>query len=153
ALGNTGNLYCALGEFDRAVTYFERALAAMPSEGENTNAALESVAKLRLIQDRCDECAELLEQISASIQNDEDWSLYPHRHAALTRTQLFVHERETEKALKQLNFVLDLGARSGDPVIFNAALLTSAEIDFVGRQQSILTGLREVSRTLPRMPP
>ena len=153
ALGNTGNLYFAIGDFDRAVTYFERALAAMPSEGENTNATLESIAKLRLIQERCDECADILERISASIQNGQDWSLYPHRYAALTLTQLFVHRRETDKALNQLNFVLDLGARSGDPVIFNAALLTSAEIDFAGRQQSILSGLREVSRTLPRMPP
>ncbi len=42
----------AIGDFDRAVDYFERALAALPSEGENANANLDSLAKIRLTQDR-----------------------------------------------------------------------------------------------------
>src|SRR5262249_22539015 len=86
------------------------------------------------------------------IQSDEDWSLYPHRHAALTRTQLLIRKGETKEALTNLQFVLDLATRSGDPVIFNSALLAGAEVDFINRKRTILTSLREVSRTLTRMP-
>src|SRR5262249_49929415 len=126
--------------------------AAMPSCGENSNATLESLAKLRLIQGRYNECEEILQRIDASVQNEDDWCLYGHRHAVLTRTQLLIQQGQFSKALERLNFVLNLAARSADPVMFNAALITSAEIDLVARKQSVLSGLREVSRTLARMP-
>ena len=58
-LGNLGNLYHVLGDFELAIDYFGKALTALPSEGEKTNATLDSLARIRLDQGQLDECARI----------------------------------------------------------------------------------------------
>ena len=59
-LGNLGNLFHALGDFDRAIDYFDRALTALPSHGEKNNATLDSPARTRMDQNELDQSARLL---------------------------------------------------------------------------------------------
>jgi tetratricopeptide (TPR) repeat protein len=75
SLGNVGTLHCALGNFDKAIEYFERALIALPSSGAMNNARLDSMARVHLLQGRLDECGELLDRVDASIRSDEDRAL------------------------------------------------------------------------------
>ena len=63
ALANLGNLSYAAGRFDEAIDYFERAMEALPSVGDNCNAALESIARVRLSQDQIGHAGELLDRI------------------------------------------------------------------------------------------
>ena len=46
SLGNLGNLFHISGDFERAVNYFDRALVALPSCGEKSNATLDSLARV-----------------------------------------------------------------------------------------------------------
>jgi len=152
-LGNLGNLNYAIGDFDRAVDYFERALAALPSEGENANANLDSLAKIRLTQDRLAECESLLDRIDRTIRDDRDWRLYPHRCAALTRAQLLVRSGRCAEGLAQIDFVLELADRSGDPLLSTAAMLVKAQVLGSARyNREVVSILRRLSPSLRRLP-
>jgi len=50
ALANMGNLHLAVGDFEQATTYFERALIDLPSGGARTNATLDSLARVHTIR-------------------------------------------------------------------------------------------------------
>jgi transcriptional regulator with PAS, ATPase and Fis domain/tetratricopeptide (TPR) repeat protein len=154
SLGNMGNLCYATGDFDKAIDYFERAIATLPSEGESTNANLDGIAQVRLTQGRIADCALALDRIQASIQSDDDWHLYGNRSAALTRARLFAQQGEYSAARAQIAFVLKLADRAGDQMLRNAALLTKAELvsesfDF----GEISQALDDVGRSLSDAPP
>jgi tetratricopeptide (TPR) repeat protein len=152
-LGNLGNLSYSIGEFDRAVEYFERALAALPSEGENANAALDTLAKIRLTEDRLSECESLLDRIDATIRDERDWRLYPHRCAAFTRAQFLIRNARCTDALRQIDFVLELTDRPGDPLLAAAAMLVKAQLlARLGHNGEVALILRQLSPTLRRLP-
>ncbi len=127
-LGNLGNLFYWVGDFDRAVDYFERAVKALPSVGEKNNALLESLARIRLTQDQLPECAALLGRIDDSIRNEADRALYVHRNVELTRVQLYARENRIDDALGRLESVIALAARAGDRLLLRLATLTKAEV-------------------------
>src|SRR5262249_4740605 len=58
-LTNLGNLHWMLGDRELAVRYFGMARAILPSDGECSNASLDSLARLNLEQGRLDEASEL----------------------------------------------------------------------------------------------
>jgi len=152
-LGNLGNLSYSIGQFERAVEYFERALAAFPSEGENANANLDSLAKIRLTQDRLSECESLLDRIDATIRDERDWRLYPHRCAAFTRAQFLIRSGRCTDGLRQIDFVLDLTDRSGDPLLSAAAMLVKAQVlAHLGHNGEAAKILRQLSPSLRRLP-
>jgi len=117
ALANLGNLFYAVGEFDRAIEFFERALAALPSFGSKTNATLDSLARVHLTQGRLHTCAELLDQIDDSIRTEEDRIMYGHRYAALTRTQLLACQGRIQEAAVMNESVMELASRGGDALL------------------------------------
>ncbi len=84
-LANYGNLLCLGGRFEEAIGYFERAMAILPSCGDNANGAIDAIASIRLTQNRLDQAEELLDRIEESIHNPDDRRLYVFRHASLTR--------------------------------------------------------------------
>ena len=61
-LGNMGNLFCELGEFDRAAEYFDMVLASPTPNRAHTAAVLESLARVHLIQGRVDSCLAVLDR-------------------------------------------------------------------------------------------
>jgi DNA-binding NtrC family response regulator/tetratricopeptide (TPR) repeat protein len=127
-LGNLGNLFHVLGDFERAADYFKRALTALPSEGEKSNATLDSMARIRMDQDQLDECGRLLERIGNSIRTDNDRALYAHRSAELTRTQLLLRQGNTLEALNCADSVLRLADVTGDELLRSKGLLAKAEL-------------------------
>jgi tetratricopeptide (TPR) repeat protein len=84
-LGNLGNLFYELGDFDRATAYFEQALAAPPTNAVNIASILDSLAKIHLIKNRPGECQAELDKIESSMHAEQDRFSYEHRYAALTR--------------------------------------------------------------------
>jgi DNA-binding NtrC family response regulator/tetratricopeptide (TPR) repeat protein len=127
-LGNLGNLFHALGQFDRAAEYFERALVALPFSGERTNGNLDNIARVRLAQNRVADCAQLLGKIDNSIRSEQDRVLYAHRHSQLTRALLLAQQDQISEAIEQCERTLSLAARAGDQLLKTAAILTKAEL-------------------------
>jgi DNA-binding NtrC family response regulator len=154
ALANLGNLSYAAGRFDEAIDYFERAMDALPSSGDNCNAALESIARVRLVQDRIDEASELLDRIVESVRLPDDRRLYVYRHAQLTATQLFARQRRWTDALASADLLIQLAGDTGDHFLRQVALLTKAELQQeVGETHAAMETLDIVVDTLAQQPP
>jgi DNA-binding NtrC family response regulator len=153
-LGNLGNLFTVRGDFDRAVEYFHRSLAVLPSRSENNNASLDSLARIRLSQDRLADCDALLQEIEGTIRDDADRALYAHRYAALTRTYLLARENRIQEALVQTDVVQTLAERAHDRLLSRMALLARAELLLrCERREESLAALSEVGMNLESHPP
>jgi DNA-binding NtrC family response regulator/tetratricopeptide (TPR) repeat protein len=153
-LGNLGNLYLMVGDFEQAVSYFERAIAALPSLGDNTIANLDSLAKTRLSQGLLGECSTLLDRIERSIQSDSDRLLYAHRYSRLTRTLLAAREKQWDEALRGVAGVMDLAASTQDERLGLLASLAKAEIlQEAGSLAESLTILNGAIQAIPGQQP
>ena len=128
SLCNLGNLHQALGDLDLAVSCFERALSLLPPRGENALVSLQSLARVRLAQDRWDECGQILQRIDETVQSDDDMAKYAHRHAALTRAQLFMRRCDFVEAHAQTARVVSLSERVGDGILYSMGVITEAEL-------------------------
>jgi len=147
AIGNMGNLYYALGDPEQAIDCFDRALTVtpLPRRGTKYNAALETIARIRLLQGRLDECESLLDSIERSIRTDEDRMFYGHRCAELTRADLFVRRGRLDDAVMATESVLALAMRAGDSLLRDRASLTKATaLERLGRRTESLTIVRSV---------
>jgi tetratricopeptide (TPR) repeat protein len=148
-LGNLGNLFHVLGDFERAADYFNRALTALPSEGEKSNAALDSMARIRMHQDQLNESRRLLERIGNSIRTDGDRALYAHRSAELTRTQLLIREGRALEGLSCADSVLRLATQTGDELLRSRGLLAKAELlQLADRRSDYVATLNEIVERL-----
>ena len=149
SVANLGNLFYAVGEFDRAIQFFERALAALPSVGAKTNASLDTLARVRLSQGRLDECAALLDRIDSSLRTERDRSLYAHRHAELTRAQLLADQGHLEDAMVRSESALALATIVGDALLSRRVDLTRA--DLLQRLGRVPMAMAIIQSILPRL--
>jgi transcriptional regulator with PAS, ATPase and Fis domain len=124
-LGNLGNVFYLNGEFDLAGEYFERAIDILPT-GENAHAGYDTLAKIRMLQGRLDECTQLLDKIESSLRAPGDRSLYVYRHTLLTRAALLSKQHRWDDALQQVDLVLALAERAGDKLLTTSAELAKA---------------------------
>jgi DNA-binding NtrC family response regulator/tetratricopeptide (TPR) repeat protein len=153
-LANLGNLMYLMGEFDKAVEYFNRAITALPSTGSHTNACLDSLAQVRLMQGRLEECDQLLQRVEQSIQSPGDRTLYFHRYPLLTRTQLLSRQHRVREALDHVDLLLKLTAESHDHRLNILALLMKAELlAYTHRLPESLAILDKVVDSLGHYPP
>ena len=128
ALGNVGNLFYELGQFDRATEYFERALLAGPSNSTHASALLDSMARACLMEGRFEECGAILDRVEATIQREDDRGLYGHRYAQLTRAHLLAGQGDINAALAQVASVSTLATSTGDALLLSRAELTKAAL-------------------------
>jgi len=127
-LGNLGNYFYRSGDFDRAVESFERGLNVTETGGERNNAIVESLARVRLIQDDIDNCAALLNRVRKSISTDDDRYLYAHRHTEVTYAELLAAQGNVHEALTWVSSAMRSSGRTGDQALFGSAALTRAEL-------------------------
>ena len=127
-LGNMGNLFCELGEFDRATEYFERVLASPRPNRAHTAAVLESLARVQLFRGRADSCVDVLDRIESSVRVEQDRLFHAHRYAAHTRIRVLAGQGRVEDALSASDAVIDLAARAGDGLLLKQVQLTKAEL-------------------------
>jgi DNA-binding NtrC family response regulator/tetratricopeptide (TPR) repeat protein len=128
SLGNLGNLSYELGEFGRAVDYFERAHDALPNIGEHKNAGLDSIALVRLAEGKLTEAATSIASIDQSIRSKDDWNVYANRHSRVAAALIHVREGNIADALDSINFGLMLAEQTGDRLLTTMASITKAEI-------------------------
>ena len=128
SIGNLGNTYYSLGQFDLAIECFDRAFKTLPSASDENVSRLESIARVKLAQGQLAECEELLDTIDASIASERDRTLYGRRYVVLTRTNLLLRLGRFDEALRQIETVLALAQRVDDGLLRTRALLTKAEL-------------------------
>jgi DNA-binding NtrC family response regulator/tetratricopeptide (TPR) repeat protein len=128
SFANMAHLFYLLGRFDESVDYYDQALSALPSAGDNGVASLGSLAELRLAQGRIDESAELLDRMEQSIREPKDRMAYPHRHTAPTRSRLLARQGDLCGALENIESALVSAEVLGDQLLRKSALLTKAEL-------------------------
>lgn len=128
SLGNLGNLFYLLGDFEKAIEYFEKGVNSLPSTGDTKNWSLESSARVRLSQGRLDDCERLLDEIESSIKCDEDKRLFAHRYAAMARALLLRRQGQFDRAFVQIEDVLALTRVTGDTHLKKQAQLTKADL-------------------------
>src|SRR5262249_50679599 len=127
SLANLGYCFYSLGEFDRAIDYFERAARTLPSSGDSNISRLETVARVRLSQGKFDECSALLDQIERALSSSEDRTLYGQRYAVFTRATFLGRRGRFREAVEQVEFAIQLAGRSHDARLRVWAFLTKAE--------------------------
>ena len=153
-LGNLGNLYFLVGEFDKSNEYFEAAIKALPSPGDNYNAGMDGFARVRLAQGRLEECGRLLDQIDSVFHTPKDQVLYAHRYSKLTRTQLLSRLGSFSDALVSAESLIQLASDAGDHLLRQIALLTKAEVlQQAGNVRESMDTLDIVVDTLAQQPP
>src|SRR5262245_8655911 len=126
-LGNLGNVYYALGDFERATDYFERSHKALPS-GVQAVSCITNLARARLSQGQISESARLLDGISQTACSDQDRNSYPYRYAALMQSVVLFRQNRLQDAIDQLQVVLRVCDQVGDEMLKRKALLTQAEV-------------------------
>jgi DNA-binding NtrC family response regulator len=152
--GNLANLLFSSGEYEKAIHYFGVAGNALPSPGDNYNAGLDGIARIHLSQNRLDDCSALLDRIDESLRSRRDRSLYAHRYATLTRTQLLARQGRLDDALTSADLLLQISDESGDRLLHQIALLTKTELlQDAGRSQDAMATLDSVSDNLAQLPP
>ena len=141
------------GNFDKAVQFFELALDALPSRGEKNNGILETLARIRLSQERLDDCQAYLDQIDQSLRTEKDRSFYANRYAALTRVRLHTRRGLLEKARAEIEGVFELADKTGDASIARYATLTKAEVLLANEERIDLNSVCASMATVPETEP
>ncbi|HJZ66702.1 MAG TPA: hypothetical protein VKF81_01050, partial [Blastocatellia bacterium] len=133
AVGNVGNLFLALGDFERASEHLERVLVARPQQrlGPDTLAALEGLARVRLAQGRFDECKDALDRIEARI---DDRPSHFYRDAQLTRAYLLERQGRVGDAILRADCAIALADRAGDRLLKKKGQIAKAEFYVVTGQ-------------------
>jgi DNA-binding NtrC family response regulator/tetratricopeptide (TPR) repeat protein len=147
--GNMGNLYCELGDFERATEYFKSALGIPPARGANTTGVLESLARVHLMQGRDDSCLFVLNGIESSVHADQDRLTYEQRYSALTRVHLLAEQGDLEQAFERTEHVLELAAQAGDGFLERQTQLTRA--DLLRRRRQVPASMALISEIVPAL--
>jgi transcriptional regulator with PAS, ATPase and Fis domain/predicted negative regulator of RcsB-dependent stress response len=127
ASANLGNLFFELGEFDRAVAFFERAMTAHPTHDKYHAGEWDSLALIRIVQGKLECAADLLRQIQGSVVSENDWRLYANRHSRLTLTLLLIRQGHFEEAARCADAGIDLAHVTGDRLLGTSLVIRKAE--------------------------
>mgnify|MGYP003694323015 CR=1 FL=1 len=153
-LGNLGNLYFAIGDFDKAVKQFEMANAVCAVCAETTTMQASTELRGFVCPRESRRMWRLLDRIDESLRTPRDHVLYGHRYSKLTRTQLLAREGRLVDALGTVEGVVQLAADSGGHLLNQMALLTKAELlQQVGNVAEAMKTLDALADTLAQQPP
>jgi tetratricopeptide (TPR) repeat protein len=126
--GNTGYLWQMLGRLEDAVECYERAIRHLVPGSEAHSGAIDSLARVRLAQDRLSDCESLLSQIHQPTQARGNRATYVFRHVMLTRAQLSIKKGDGKRSSEQLEQVLRLAHEAGDRLLVVSGLLAKVDL-------------------------
>ncbi len=153
SLGNLGNVFFHVGDFERCERYLEQVIALSDVGSEQANAARESLAQLHLTQGHFDECLRHLSDIEDTLQCQDDRTRFVYRYAQLTRTVMLSRMGQSDAALESAEQVVSLAQRSGDVLLNALAVLSRAEVlDQCGQFASAALTLRPLVVQLKDLP-
>ncbi|HZP46906.1 MAG TPA: sigma-54 dependent transcriptional regulator [Vicinamibacterales bacterium] len=153
-LGNIGNLLYLRGDFDSAAEHMHRAAETLRPDNDNGFGIIDTLARIRIAQDRLDDAEILLSSIAQSIRKPEDRTLYGYRHAILTRIELLARKYRLNDALPCADDAIALATHCGDQLLLTLATLARADIlSALGDTRGAALGLATIATTIVSAPP
>ena len=125
----TGKPLFYTGRFEEAASCCLRAID-MTSEGSDVlHGALETLARIRLLQGRIDECDEILRRIERyCLAGEGIRRRYVYRHTLLTRARALYHRSDFHQASEALEQAIRLAIETRDDWLLSSARLTKAQL-------------------------
>jgi DNA-binding NtrC family response regulator/tetratricopeptide (TPR) repeat protein len=152
--GNLANVLYLTGEYERAVEHNGLALPRCSPGSDNYIGAVDTFARIRLAQNRLDECDELLDKIDQVTRSSECRSRYAYRHALLIRINALARRERFEEALAHMETAIELAVTSSDFLLYHLAMLTKAELLVsTARVGDALDAMQNVAATVASQPP
>jgi hydrogenase-4 transcriptional activator len=153
SLGNLGNLYFSMGRFEEATSFQERAMALVPSGGEQYVSCVESLARIQLAKGDLVGCQALLDEVGQAVRGEGDLTRYVHRHAELTRASLLERLGRVTEAIHVAERAIHLAEISGDHHLYQLGTLLKAELNIRnGQVTDSLTILESAALELIHQP-
>jgi tetratricopeptide (TPR) repeat protein len=152
-VGTLAHVYFMTGDFASAASLIEWSAAKSGAGSDHQLTSLESLARIRLLEQRLDDCADLLTR--ADDLNDASRSSlrYVHRHILLTRAELLAYQRRWSDALTSLDVAISLDERTSDQLFTHTAALKKAELlSIVSRGNEALAVIAQSARTVSTQP-
>jgi tetratricopeptide (TPR) repeat protein len=124
-----GNLFLYTGRFEEAASCCFRALESMSEGSDNFSGTLETLARIRLLQGRIDECEDLLARIdSYSSVREDARRRFVYRHTLLTRARALHSRGDLKQASDILGEATRLAIQTRDEWLLSCARLTKAQL-------------------------
>ena len=147
---NAGYAHQILGELEEAESCFEQAIELFFPGSDTYNGTVDSLARVRLSQNKLDECERLLDQIDTATGLRTQRPTYVFRHVQFTRAELLLRKGDIEEAQHQLDVVLRMAREAGDSILTTLVLMEQATSHLrANRTQKAIALMEEVSATLP----
>jgi len=124
-----GNLFFYTGRFEEAASCCLRATEQTNEGGDILSGTLETLARIRLLQGRIDECDEILKRIDGYSRAGEDTQRrYVYRHTLLTRARALHRRSDLRQACDALDLAIRFAIETRDDWLLNCARLTKAQL-------------------------
>jgi len=153
-LGNIGNVYYKMAEFDQAKKYLESARAAAPGISESRSGALDTLACVFMQQDDFENAKKCFDQVRESVRDTGDWLVYPLRFARLNMARLLVRQGYLPEALADASAATELSQLAEDSILYSASMLVQADVlRRMNRREEFADALLSLSRVLHQVTP
>jgi transcriptional regulator with PAS, ATPase and Fis domain/tetratricopeptide (TPR) repeat protein len=153
SFGNLATTLYFTGQYDAAVEQQARATQGFPPRSHSHLAALDILARIRLAQNRLDDCDGLLDLI-VNMAEPAGPARYVYRHALLLRAVALARRGHYQEAIDQLKTTQSLADNSGDSLLLHLAILTRVELlGISGHTREALEALERVHLSILSQPP
>jgi DNA-binding NtrC family response regulator len=147
---NIGNMGMLTGQHDLACAALQEALASPHTHFIAKIAATDALARVRLAQDRLDECEELLQGIDRAADQQSLTHAYVVQWAKLTKARLLLKRGDGRAALRALKWFESVPASVLDRPLTAATGMTKAHALVMCNESS--EGIRNLAATLTLNP-
>ena len=153
SVGNLAHLLYLIGDFEQAIECSANALEGFHPDNRNYVAVLDTVARIRLAQNRLSECEDVLDRMQRACERTNR-SPYVYRHYLFTRARFLERSSRFEEALEQIQILIELTTAANDRLLQSVALLTQAGLLLhLSRFDEAVEQLHLVATRLAGQPP
>jgi ATP/maltotriose-dependent transcriptional regulator MalT len=152
-VGTLAHIQVVTGDLDSAVLLQKSSLSKSLIGSDNYIGSLETLARIRLLQNRLEECDQVLEQIDQLSDPSRSSLRYVHRYMMLTRADLASRRQRLDEALVHIETAIRLGQGAEDQLLIHIATLKKAELLATdSRCDEALATLAQIAPTVSSQP-
>jgi DNA-binding NtrC family response regulator len=152
-VGTLAHVHTMTGNFDAASHLHDWSEAKAVSGSDNHITIIESLARIRLLQNRLEESDGLLTKAEELNAGAKSSLRYVHRHILMTRADLLARRQLWPQALESIEIALHWGQRASDQLFIHTAALKKAELlSFLLRTDDGIEVIRRIAPSVTAQP-